>query len=117
MLPDETAWRLTAVGEGSSIVPMVVSETGKLAVASPLRKRSYGITGRDHAYRLFPTTRVGLRTSTWTLREYDVELARFDPRTIEAGHPVPVAVALLSFALIRYGIPGEANMGIPQFKW
>ena len=115
--PDATRWRLTAVGSGTSIVPMVVTTTGKLAIAGALGQRSYGITGPDYGFKFFPVERTGLRTSAWTLREFDLELARFGPRTIEATRPVPLAAALLCFALIRYGIPGEANLGIPQFQW
>jgi len=116
-LPDGTAWRLVAVGTGGCIVPIVLCQRGKLAVAAPHGKRSYGINGRDYAYNLYPQGRPGLSHSNWSLREHDTVLATFGLHSMYADHPVPLAAALLCFTLIKYGVPGEADLGVPKFRW
>lgn len=116
-IPDGSWWRLAAGQQGGCIVPVISSDTGKLAVASPHGNRSYGLNGRDYAYNLYPTEGPRLRQSAWLLRDHDDELAHFGPRRVVAHHPVPLAAVLLSLTLIKYGIPGEANLGIPQFNW
>ena len=116
-LPDGTPWRIQAAGGGGRITPVVTCESGKLAEAAPHGKRSYGINGRDYAYNLYPTRREGPGKPTWILREHETELATCDSRSIEAGHPVPLAAVLLCFTLIKYGVPGEANLWVPRFRW
>ncbi|MDR9449723.1 MAG: hypothetical protein RI637_00780 [Acidimicrobiia bacterium] len=116
-LPDGTAWRVAAIGAGGCIVPVVLCERGKLAVAAAHGTRSYGINGRDYAYNLYRQSRAGLRHSTWSLREHDTVLATFRLHSMFADHPVPLAAALLGFTLIKYGVPGEADSGVPQFRW
>ncbi|MDF1594607.1 MAG: hypothetical protein P1T08_00730 [Acidimicrobiia bacterium] len=114
-LPDGTAWRVTATGAGSCIVPMVTCSGGKLAVAAPHGKRSYGINGRAYAYNIYPASQAGLRR--WSLREHETELGRFGSHSMYASHPIPLATALLCFTLIRYGVPGDADLGVPGFRW
>ena len=116
-LPDGTKWRLTAVGAGGFISPLVTCEGGKLAMAAPLGSRSYGVNGRDYAYNLYPTRNRDLDKPTWALREHDTDIATFGSRSMYAKHPVPLAAALLCFTLIKYGVPGEANLFVPEFRW
>jgi hypothetical protein len=111
------AWRVTGAGSGPYIVPIVTCERGKLAVAAPRGKRSYGITGRDFAYHFYPSDGRGRRGAKWTLREHDVDLATFESQAMHAVSPVPLAAALLGFTLIKYGVAGEADLGIPEFRW
>ncbi len=116
-LPDGTIWRVAATETGPYIVPIVTSASGKLAIAVPHGEKSYVISGRDFAYNFYPTSRRGLRKSSWTLREHDVEHAFFESRSSFASHEVPLAAMLLCFTLIKYGVPGESALGIPQFRW
>ena len=116
-LPDGTPWRVTAVGSGRYVEPRVTAGTGKLATAGSIGKRSYGINGRDYAYHLYPTTTAALRKPTWLLRQHDTYLATLSSRSMEAHHPVPLAAALLCFTLIKYGLPGDGNLGIPKLNW
>ena len=116
-LPDGSRWRIEAAGSGRFIVPMVTSQSGKLAFAAPHGKRSYGVNGQDYAYNLYPATSMGMRKATWMLREHALELATFGPRAMYADHPVPLAAALLCFTLIKYGVPGESTLEVPELRW
>ncbi len=116
-LPDGTKWRITAVAAGPYIEPVVTGETGKLAIGSPYGKRSYHINGRDYAYDLYPSSVSGARKRFWTLREHELHMAVFGPSSMVANYPVPLAAALLCFTLIKHGVPGEAHLGVPEFRW
>jgi hypothetical protein len=116
-LPDGTQWRVAATGAGSCIVPVVTCEQGKLAMAEPAGKRSYGINGPDYAYNLYPANTTGQGKRSWTLREHETELATFESRSMYADHPVPLAAVLVCFTVIKHGVPGEASLFVPQFSW
>ena len=116
-LADGTPWRVAATGSGACIVPVVTCERGKLAVAEPSGQRSYGVNGPDYAYNLYPSNPAGPGMRAWTLREHDTELATFGSRSMYADHPVPLAAVLVCFTVIKYGVPGEASMFVPQFRW
>lgn len=116
-LPDGTAWRIAAAGSAHCIVPLVTSKAGKYAVAAPHGKRYFFVNGRDYAYKLTPLSGAGFRKQTWVLLEREVELATFESRSMRATLPVPLAAALLCFTLIKYGIPGQAGLAIPEFRW
>ena len=116
-LPSGETWRIAATEEGPYIVPVVTCDTGKLASGSPQGDRTYVVNGIDFAYNFYPAAAFGLRHPTWLLREHNLELATFAPRSLYAHHPVPLAVALVCFTLIRYGVPGDADLGIPEFRW
>lgn len=115
-LPEGTTWRVTALDRGKYLEPRITSKKGKLAVGSSRGDRSYGINGRDYAYVLLPTG-GGLFNTTWELREHDKVLATVGSLQMHAHYPVPLAAALLSFTLIKHGVPGEAKLGIPEFHW
>ncbi len=85
-------------------------------MAAPHGNRSYGINGRSFAYNLYPAgRRAGLRR--WSLREHETELGTFESNSMLADHPIPLAAALLCFTLIKYGVPGDANLWVPQSRW
>lgn len=116
-LPDGLKSRVAAVEAGPYIEPAMLGEGGKLVVGSPHGKRSYRITGRDFAYRFYSAGDTRRSKDTWTLREHETTIATFRSDSVSAHHPVPLPAVLLCFTLIRYGIPGEANLGIPEFRW
>lgn len=116
-LPRGEVWRIRAMGSGRFINPVVTSPSGKLAVATPHGKRSYGINGRDYAYNMYPTGSFGLRRPTWMLREHETELATLSSDAMYADHSVPLAAALLCFTVIKYGVPGEATLTVPELRW
>jgi len=116
-LPDGAEWRMSSLGVAGQLVPIVRCDAGKLAVGASVGSRSYGINGRDFAYNLYPETARGIRRHTWHLREHETHLATMTPQSITSDQPVPLAAVLLCFVLIKYGIPGEASFGIPDFRW
>lgn len=54
-------------------------------------------------------------SATWQLRNHEVQIATFEKRSMYAAHPVPVAAASMCFTLIRYGVPGGEDLGVPRF--
>ena len=81
---------------------------------------TYGITGKDYACVLYPTeTTVFGRENKWILRQFDDELAIVtrSPLSVVASHPVHLGAVLMSFFLIRYGLPEESAPRIPVFHW
>ena len=68
-------------------------------------------------FLVFAFTGGGLFNTTWELREHDKVLATVGSLQMHAHYPVPLAAALLSFTLIKHGVPGEAKLGIPEFHW
>jgi hypothetical protein len=95
----------------------VTCEQGKLALAEPAGKRSYGVMGPDYDYNLYPSDTSRHAKVTWTLREHDIQLATFAAGSMKADHPVPLAAVLVCFTVIKYGVPGEASLFVPQFSW
>ena len=116
-LTNGESWRIAATEEGPYIVPIVICDRGKLAAGSPQGDRTYVVHGSDFAYNFYPVASFGLRKPTWLLREHERELATFGSSSMYAAHPVPLAVALVCFTLIKYGVPGDADLGIPEFRW
>ncbi len=114
LLADGTEWRIKGATSGRHIVPIVKSAAGTVAFAGPLYgKRTYGITGRDFAYNIVPLGRVGLMTpGLWGIRDRQDEIGRLYQRAkrIDVAQAFPVAAALLVFALVTHGIPGENDL-------
>lgn len=113
-LADGTEWRIKSITSGRHIVPTIQSAEGRIAISGPLyAKRSYGLNGKDWGYSLIPLGRVGLRNpGLWALRRHETEVAAIDfhERLVHAPEPLPLAAALLAFAVITHGIPGEADL-------
>ena len=116
-LADGTKWRVAATGTGPYVVPVVTCKQGKLAMAEPAGKRSYGVNGPHYSYNLYPSNTPGRGKPTWTLREHETVLATFESKSMNADHPVPLAAVLVCFTVIKYGVPGEASLFFPQFSW
>jgi hypothetical protein len=119
-LSDGEQWRLRSVGARGSISPLIVNAEGRIVAMAGLRDGSYGISGRDFACALYPAhkPRIG-RANRWILRHFEQELALITrhPLSVEAAAPVHLGAVLLSFALVRFGLPDEATPGIPEFRW
>lgn len=119
-LSDGARWRLRSIGARGSVSPLIVEVDGRKVAIAGLRNGSYGISGRDFACVLYPAhkPRIG-RANRWILRQFEQELALItrQPLSVEAAAPVHLSAVLLSFALIRYGLPDEAKPGIPVFRW
>jgi hypothetical protein len=119
-LSDGERWTLRSIGARGSISPLIVNAERRNVAIAGLRDGTYGISGRDFAYVLCPEhkPRIG-RANRWILRHFEQELALITrhPLSVEAAAPVHLGAVLLSFALVRYGLPDEAMPGIPVFRW
>ncbi len=119
-LSDGARWKLRSIGAHGGISPLIVDAGGRKVAIAGLRDGCYGISGRDFACALYPAhkPRIG-RANGWILREFEQELALITrhPLSVEAAAPVHLGAVLLSFALVRYGLPDEATPGVPAFRW
>ena len=81
---------------------------------------SYGINGKDFSCVLAPvdTPMVG-RANTWVLRRFEDDLAIItrQPLSIDASLLVHLGAVLMSFVLVRHGLPEETMPRIPSFRW
>ena len=119
VLPDGTRWRLMGTQCGRAVCPVIVSERGRLALASPGVKY-YLITGLESAYVLHPAEKPRWgKALHWILREQEVNVADIDLSKLAATvyEPISLAAVILCFAVIRLGIPGEGDTGVPGFRW
>lgn len=118
-LADGTRWLLRSVSAAGDIWPLIVDTAGrKVAVASAVHG-TYGINTKDAAYVLYPAGSRRIDRQSWRLRHFEDEVAALtrSPRMIEAVVPVPLGVVLLSFVLVRYGLPSDSAPRVPAFRW
>lgn len=116
-LNDGTSWRITGAASAGSVVPVVKSKSGKLAIAEAHGQRCYAIDGPDYTYNLYPLGTRGSHKNAWSLRNRDTEIAYLKARTITAHEPIPLPALLLCFTLVKYGVLGEHDLGVPEFHW
>ena len=112
-LVDGTDWRIKATSAGPYIVPIIKSRTGLIASSGPLGgHRCYGINGKEFGFVLIPLGRTRMLGQVgWLLRRHEDEVATIDTaQVMHTNEPVPIAAALMAFALIDHGIPGEAKL-------
>ena len=114
-LPDGTRWRIRARSRVHTIAPVIVDSEQRKVVESGHGYKNYGINGPDYAYVLNPDEKRRSRARRWTLRHHESTVATVErhPRTVDATEPVPLAVVLMSFVLIQFGIPGEEELALP----
>ncbi len=118
-LADGTRWLLRSVAVGGDIWPVVVDAHGrKVAVAASVHG-TYGLNTKDAAYVLYPAGSRRADRQSWRLRHFEDEVAAItrSQRVIEAAVPVPLGVVLLSFVLVRYGLPSDSAPKVPAFTW
>lgn len=118
-LSDASRWRIRSATLAGFVCPVVVDgQRRKVAVAAP-GAGNYGVSGRDFGYGLYPQGRHRSSSSSWTLREYEENVAVLHrrPLVVEAAEPVHLAAVLVSFVLMRYGIPDDARPRMPSFSW
>ncbi len=69
---------------------------------------------------LYPADKPRLGgASRWILRQHEEDLAIINryPLSVEALLPVHLGAVLLSFVLVRYGLPEDAAPRVPAFHW
>jgi hypothetical protein len=127
-LADGARWKVKSVEYGGSLCPIVVDERLKrVAMATPGvderrgmgRTGHYGINGATYGYRLVPgENRLG-RPSRWLLVEHEEGVAEVTlrPNRVVTEGPVPMGAVLMCLLLARFGMPGDADLGAPRFRW
>ncbi len=119
-LADGEHWTLRSIGSGGAISPIIVDSAGRKVTIAGMAHGTYGINGRDYAYSLYPasTQRFG-RAHRWILRQFEDELAIVTrrPLAVNAMRPVHLGAVLLSFHVVRYGLPEEASPVLAPYTW
>ena len=119
-LPDGVRWTVRSIGDRGTIRPLIVdSARRKIAIAGS-SYGAYGINGKDYGCVLYPADKPRLgRANRWILRQHEDELAIINryPLSVEALLPVHLGAVLLSFVLVRYGLPEDAAPRVPTFHW
>ena len=113
-------WTIGAIGSGGDSLPIIIDANRRRVTMAGMSHGTYGINGKDYACVLYPRdgTRFG-REDEWILRQFDDEVAiiRRSPLSVMATHPVHLGAVLMSFVLIRHGLPEESAPRIPAFHW
>ena len=120
VLPSGDAWTIRAIGNGGFTLPIIVDGQRRRVTTAGMSHGTYGITGKDYACVLYPKEKTVFgRENKWILRQFDDELAIItrSPLSVFASHPVHLGAVLMSFFLIRYGLPEESAPRIPVFHW
>jgi hypothetical protein len=127
-LADGTRWKLTSIEYGGALCPVVADTSNKrVAMANPgtedvagtRSSTHYALTGADWGYTLSAAEAAMGRPRRWVLVEHEIEMAVVTsrPNRIEPNGPVPLGAALLSLLLARFGMPADADLGAPRFRW
>jgi hypothetical protein len=119
-LADGSVWKVRAVGTKGSMVPAIFDSSGRRVAMAGSAQGAYGINCRDFAYALYPGEKLMLGTANkWILRQFEEEVATVTrhPLSIEATHPVHLGAVVLSFVLVRHGLPEDSVPGVPSFRW
>lgn len=119
-IPELGRWTIRSIGIGGAFSPVIVDSSGRKVALAGLSQGSYGINGKDYSCVLAPVDKplIG-RANTWTLRRFEDDLATITryPLSVDASHPVHLGAVLMSFVLVRYGLPEESQPRIPSFHW
>jgi hypothetical protein len=119
-LADGGRWTVTSISTGGSIRPLIVDESGRRVATAGLNQGTYGLNGRDYACVLHPADapRFG-RANHWMLTDGDQVMATVtrSPLSVSAHRPVHLGAVLLSFLLVRFGLPEESAPRVPSFRW
>jgi hypothetical protein len=119
-LPNGDRWTIRSIGIGGTFSPIIVDSSGRKVALAGMSHGSYGINGKDYSCVLAPVDKPMIgRANTWRLHRFDDELATITryPLSVEASLPVHLGAVLMSFVLVRYGLPEESMPRIPAFRW
>jgi len=119
-LADGERWTVRSIGAGNTFYPVIVDASRRKVALAGFTHGTYGINGKDYACALYPSDKplIG-RANRWILRHFEDELAVITrhPLSVEARLPVHLGAVLISFALVRYGLPEESSPVIPALSW
>jgi hypothetical protein len=128
VLDESTVWRVKAIEYGGSLCPVIADASNhRVAMATPGTREGgrmgpvgyYGVDGAHYGYRLNAAESAIGRPGKWLLTEHEDEIAVVTrrPNAISAPGEVPLGAALLCLMLARFGMPGDADLGAPRFRW
>ena len=121
-LHDGVRWTVGSIGDRGTIRPLIVDSARRKKAIAGSSHRTYGINGKGYGCVLYPDPadkpRLG-RAGRWILRQHEDELAIINryPLSVDVLLPVHLGAVLLSFVLVRYGLPEEAAPRVPAFHW
>jgi len=119
-LPNGDRWTIRSIGIGGTFSPIIVDSSGRKVALAGMSHGSYGINGKDYSCVLAPVDKPMIgRANTWILRRFEDEIATITryPLSVDASVPVHLGAVLMSFVLVRYGLPEESKPRIPAFRW
>ena len=119
-LPNGDRWTIRSIGIGGTFSPIIVDSSGRKVALAGMTHGSYGINGKDYSCILAPVDKPMIgRANTWILRRFEDEIATITryPLSVDASVPVHLGAVLMSFVLVRYGLPEESMPRIPAFRW
>jgi hypothetical protein len=119
-LPNGDRWTIRSIGIGGTFSPIIVDSSGRKVALAGMSHGSYGINGKDYSCVLAPVDEPMIgRANTWALRRFEDEIATITryPLSVDASVPVHLGAVLMSFVLVRYGLPEESMPRIPAFRW
>jgi len=127
-LADGTPWRIRSVEYGGALCPVLADPQGRrIAMATQgdrgrggmERVSRYGINGPDYGFVLNAADPGMGRARRWLLVEHEEEIAVVTrrPTRMDPHRPVPLGAAVLCLLLARFGLPGDADLGAPRFRW
>jgi len=119
-LPNGDRWTIRSIGSGGTFSPIIVDSSGRKVALAGMSHGTYGINGKDYSCVLAPVDEPMIgRANTWILRRFEHEIATITryPLSVDASLPVHLGAVLMSFVLVRYGLPEESTPRIPSFHW
>jgi hypothetical protein len=119
-IPTGEQWRVRSIGHGGSAYPVIVNSLGQKIAMAGSRHGAYAINGKEYACTLYPAEKPLLGTANkWILRQFEDELATItrSPLSVDAVLPVHLGAVLLSFTLVRFGLPDQSIPTTPAFHW
>jgi len=119
-LVDGTGWTLTSTTTGGTISPVILDQSGRRVAQAGFRHGTYGLNGRNYAAVLHRADTSGRgRANRWMISDDDGELAIVtrSPLSVTTRRPVHLGAVLISFALVRFGLPEESAPVMPSFRW
>ena len=118
-LADGTIWRIRATTLRGAVVPVIVDAERRKVAVGERGVGNYGIAGRDYGYALNPGHAPRRAGAEWIVRFYEdqVGTVRRRPLRFHAVEPVHLGAVLMSFVLMRYGVPGDVGPRLPAFRW
>lgn len=116
---DGSRWKLGSHESGGAISARLFDDRGQRIALGTIGPAGYGIHGEHFNYLLFPNAANRAFENDWTLSSSESQIARISrtPTSLETTTPVPLPAVVMTFVLVRLGIPGEKKLAMPSVQW